>query len=254
MIQDLHLIYHELRNDPSSYAYALECSAFEQHCDLFARLRHGDSTTFHPVVTFDDGHRSNYEFALPILQRHGIVARFFITVGWTNQRPGYANWHELRALHANGHHIGAHGWSHALLTHCTASELDRELTSARHALEDGLGVPVVTMSLPGGRSNDQVLQACWNAGYEQVFTSFPRAESPVWRPRTTIGRLNIRRSTSPAMLDALLKPASGALRSLERQEHLKGAMKAIIGDKAYAKVWALLNRQQPEADPSGQAQ
>jgi peptidoglycan/xylan/chitin deacetylase (PgdA/CDA1 family) len=34
------------------------------------------------AVTFDDGYRDNYEVALPILQRHGICATFFIASGY----------------------------------------------------------------------------------------------------------------------------------------------------------------------------
>ena len=252
-MQNLHLLYHELRPAPSSYTYAIECTAFEQHCELFATLRQAGESTFRPEVTFDDGHRSNYEFALPILQRHDIIARFFITAGWTQQRAGYMSWSDLRALHASGQHIGAHGWSHALLTHCTADQLDQELCGAKRSLEDALGAPVTTMSLPGGRSNAHVLEACWNAGYQQVFTSSPRAEPPIRTPRRTVGRLNVRGAMSVATLHRLLQPQSGALRSLERQEHLKGTVKAIIGDRAYAKVWALLNRHEPETDPAGQA-
>ena len=33
------------------------------------------------VVTFDDGYRDNYEYAYPILRRHGIPAMFYVTTG-----------------------------------------------------------------------------------------------------------------------------------------------------------------------------
>ena len=110
-----------------------------------------------PEVTFDDGHISNFEFALPILQSRAIRAWFFITVGWTGRRPGYMGWNELRKLHQAGHVIGAHGWTHTLLTHCSARRLHSELVDARLTLEDKLGASVTSMSLPGGRYNRHVL-------------------------------------------------------------------------------------------------
>ena len=127
-----------------------------------------------PVVTFDDGHLTNYEVALPLLQNYGLTARFFITVGWTGQKPGYMGWEDLRKLHNSGQKIGAHGWSHALLTRCSPSALEMELTRPRLILEDKLGVSITTMSFPGGRYNKRVIAACAAAGYKQVYTSEPQ--------------------------------------------------------------------------------
>jgi peptidoglycan/xylan/chitin deacetylase (PgdA/CDA1 family) len=38
------------------------------------------------MITFDDGYRDNYEQALPILQRHGLKAVFFISSGYVSDR------------------------------------------------------------------------------------------------------------------------------------------------------------------------
>lgn len=252
-MKSLHLLYHELRPAQSSYTYAIACADFERHCELFANLRRNPGTRLLPEVTFDDGHRSNYEFALPLLGRYAIPAHFFVTVGWLNTRADYMSWNELRALQAAGHTIGAHGWTHTLLTHCTSAELHHELTGARQKLEDELGCAVTTMSLPGGRSNTRILNACWEAGYAEVFTSVPRAE-PVNRPaRATVGRLNIRGSMTAAWLDQLLQPETGMLRKLERQEQIKSAARTMLGDTLYAKLWALANRHEAEPDPTGAA-
>jgi hypothetical protein len=248
-MKSLHLLYHELRPLPSSYSYVTKCADFEQHCSLFARLQQQIEPSFlRPEITFDDGHQSNYEFALPILERHNLRARFFITAGWTGQRAGYMDANQLRVLHAAGQQIGAHGWSHTLLTHCTDHELDRELAAARLKLEDELGAPVTTMSLPGGRAGARVFEACWKAGYTTVFTSVPRAEAGAPTNSLTVGRLNMRNGASLAWLEQVLQPESGMLAKLERQERIKTTARTVMGDRLYAKLWSLLNHQEPEAD------
>ena len=158
----------------------------------------------------------------------------------------------LRQLHAASQHIGAHGLTHTLLTHCSAAELDRELRVARLILEETLGASVTTVSLPGGRSNRAVLDACWAAGYTQVFTSRPHPET--MPPGRCVGRLNLRADATVPLLTRLLDPATGALRRLERTDRLKTAAKRLLGDTAYRRLWSLVNRAEPDApesEPSG---
>lgn len=58
--------------------------------DLFAFVRSGRALPKNPVlVTFDDGYRDNHDVALPILQRHGVRATFFIATDYVEQRRPY---------------------------------------------------------------------------------------------------------------------------------------------------------------------
>jgi hypothetical protein len=242
-LRQLHFLYHELRPGESQYSYALKRDAFDRQMELFVQMRGAANPGLWPEVTFDDGHASDYEYALPILQSRGLIARFFITAGWTGIRPGYMGWSELRSLHESGQMIGAHGWSHTLLTHCGPEDLNKELSSARELLEDKLGAPITTMSLPGGRSNRRVLAACREAGYTQVYTSVPRAEGTP--TGFMVGRLNVRGDMTLEWIRKLLEPGSSTLRSLERQHGIKQAAKALLGDRMYERLWAVLNRKGP---------
>ena len=102
------------------------------------------------------------------------------------------------------------------------------------------------MSLPGGRSTVQVLQACAEAGYTQIFTSEPRPEPmPLGR---TAGRFNITGDMQPEWLVQLFAPHSPLLAKIQRQHRLKQTAKTLLGDKLYAKLWAIRNRQEPDAE------
>jgi hypothetical protein len=248
-LQKLHFLYHELRPDPCDYSYVLDSNKFDAHLDLFLKMQKAEGHGLWPEVTFDDGHLSNFNYALPALMSRGLTARFFITVGWTDKKPGFMGWRELRSLHESGQLIGAHGWSHALLTRCTPGELDLELGKAKLVLEDKLGTSITTMSLPGGRYNRRVVAACRETGYTQVYTSVPRAErEPLG---FTVGRLNIRRGVSLEWIRNVLQPGSRELSNLERQYRIKAVAKTVVGDRLYEKLWALLNRKEPESDDSG---
>jgi peptidoglycan/xylan/chitin deacetylase (PgdA/CDA1 family) len=242
----LYLLYHELRPARSRYSYALETEEFVKQLDLFLKLRTDPQQSLWPEITFDDGHISNFEYALPLLQSRNLKASFFITVGWTGQRADYMGWSELQQMHNAGQSIGAHGWTHTLLTHCDSKSLHHELFDARLALEDKLGAPVTTMSLPGGRYNRQVLAACEQAGYTQVFTSAPKIEP---NPKSaTLGRLNIRGDMTLEWITKLFQPGSNVVSGLERQYRRKAAAQSLLGDRLYAKLWAILNRKEAGTD------
>jgi hypothetical protein len=245
----LHFLYHELRQHRSNYSYVLETDEFDKQLDLFLQIRKSGSPGLWPEVTFDDGHLSNFDYAFPALLSRGLTARFFITVGWTDKRPGYMGWRELRQLHEAGQLIGAHGWSHTLLTHCDPGDFDVELGKAKSVLEDKLGTPITTMSLPGGRFSHRVLAGCQEAGYTQIFTSVPRAEhEPLG---FTVGRLNVRGDWSVEGIRKLLQPGSRELSKMEREYRIKAVAKTMVGDRLYEKLWALLNRKEPEAGDAG---
>ncbi len=241
-LHKLYLLYHELRPVRSNYSYVLETAEFEKHINLFSRMCETGGLGPRPEVTFDDGHLSNFELALPILQSRGVVAHFFITVGWTGNKTDYMGWQELRALHQSGQLIGAHGWTHTLLTHCSEKQLQMELCGARMTLEDKLGTSITTMSLPGGRYNRRVIAACQKAGYREIYTSVPRAETVPLGPM--IGRLNILSSMNLEYIANVLRPDSNVLSSLEHQYQIKAAAKTLLGDRLYEKLWALLNRKE----------
>ncbi len=248
MVRNVHVLYHELRPEPSGYSYVTLCDEFRSHCQLFRKLLATPGTAaYRPEITFDDGHCSDHSYALPILQEHGLRGRFFVTVGWTGRNRNYLNWPDLRDLVQAGQTIGAHGWSHKLLTHCSDAELQAELVTPRRLLEDKLGVAVTTMSLPGGRADARVLQACREAGYQHVFTSVPKAEV-VGAQGFLVGRLNLQGGTDVAWLERVFQPESGVLNRLHRMDRVKTGAKAVLGDKLYAGLWSVVNR--GKADPA----
>lgn len=254
-MQRLYFLYHELRPEPSQYSYVVSCAKFAQHLRLYAALQaEGGNARLRPEISFDDGNVSDWRYALPLLQGAGLRAHFFITAGWTGERAGFMSGAELRELYAAGMTVGAHGWSHKLLTACSEAELRVELVDAKARLEDGLGAPVETMSLPGGRFNGRVLRACREAGYTAVFSSEPKIseEDAAGSGKGTIGRLNLRSGTTAAWLEGMLDPGTGALAKQQRSDRVKGIAKSILGDRLYARAWALANRQEAESpEPQG---
>jgi peptidoglycan/xylan/chitin deacetylase (PgdA/CDA1 family) len=238
--RQLNFIYHELQPGGSRYSYVVSTELFKAHLSIFAGLRKMSDRHIDPKVTFDDGHLSDYEHALPLLESQNLKATFFITAGWTGRRSGYMGWSEIKSLEGRGHIIGAHGLTHMLLTQCTTAQLNSELRDSKAVLESALGKAVTAMSLPGGRYNSRVISACEDAGYTHIYTSAPQPE-PVPLP-LLVGRLNILGNTQPQWLARLLASNDSLLSSLRRRYRIKLAVREALGDNLYEKLWSVINR------------
>ena len=63
------------------------------------------------LVSFDDASGGQYTDALPILQRLGVPATFFVMTVVLD-RPNWLSRDELRELDAAGMTIASHTWDH----------------------------------------------------------------------------------------------------------------------------------------------
>lgn len=90
------LIFHRVLTAPDPlFPEEVTTDRFEAQCQWIRRwfnvlpletavqrLRERSLPPRAAAITFDDGYRDNYEVALPILQRHGLTATFFIATGF----------------------------------------------------------------------------------------------------------------------------------------------------------------------------
>ncbi len=117
------------------------------------------------VITFDDGWKTQYKYAVPILEKYNFTATFFIISGYVNY-GAYMNFDNLKDLVAHNFEIGSHTKSHVILTKVDQTKLNDELIGSKKTLEDKLGIKVTTLAYPNYMQNDIVRSAVKQAGYE----------------------------------------------------------------------------------------
>jgi peptidoglycan/xylan/chitin deacetylase (PgdA/CDA1 family) len=122
------------------------------------------------VITFDDGWRSQYENALPILVKYHINGTFYIYTGVIGS-PFYMTWDDLNDLVKSNMEIGDHTKTHPRLTKIDPSKLDDELVKSKNTLEKNLHVSVTDFAYPYGDYNSKIVQAVKDAGYTSARTS-----------------------------------------------------------------------------------
>jgi len=227
------LAYHEFSGDACSDVYAISATTFRQHALLVKR-----HCGTNECITFDDGHRSQFEAAAPILDELRIPAIFFITTSWVETRKSALTWDQLRELHRAGYSIGAHSHTHKLLTLCNDAELIAELVVSKQMLEDRLGAGIDCLSLPGGRRNRRVLEACAQAGYNRVYTSrVGEYSKPCDGLSEIIGRFVVTHSTSERTLAAYLMRRQSMIAQLQMKAAVRELIKRAVGDSFYQWAW-----------------
>jgi peptidoglycan/xylan/chitin deacetylase (PgdA/CDA1 family) len=229
----LVLCYHGLRS--SSWQIGerafpdlhVDQATFEGHCSVLSRTCHpidlatwrraregGEALPSRPVlVTFDDGYRSLFDVARPILKRHGIRAAIFVSTEavetqqsfWFDQvargTPSSAisvddplapmTIAQVKTMSEEGFEIGAHTVSHPVLAARTAAEQRYELAQCRDTLEKWTGRRPLALAYPFGKPNTdysaETVSIARDLGFECAFTTQPDfvrpAQSPLERSR-----------------------------------------------------------------------
>jgi peptidoglycan/xylan/chitin deacetylase (PgdA/CDA1 family) len=108
-------------------------------------------------LTFDDARPSQAQTGIPLLDRYGVKATFYVSPGpLQTRRPAWK-----QAL-ANGHEIGNHSLHHPCtgnfafarnkaLEDYTLGRMERELREANRVIESALGVRPTTFAYPCGQ-------------------------------------------------------------------------------------------------------
>lgn len=130
------------------------------------------------VITIDDGYRSAYDVAYPLLREYGYPATLFVYTDFVGQTPRSLTWDQLRTMKAAGFEIGSHTVSHADLTRRPAEEPDdayqarigRELTLSKEILDRELDQETRFLAYPYSRYDRRILEAAQAAGYRLGLT------------------------------------------------------------------------------------
>jgi peptidoglycan/xylan/chitin deacetylase (PgdA/CDA1 family) len=120
------------------------------------------------VLSFDDGYRPQFTFALPELRKHGWA-------GLLNLKAEGSDLYEsnVKAMIAAGWELAAHTIHHLDLTELGAEQLREEVAGSREMLRREYGVPVDNFCYPAGRFDATVIAAVEAAGYVGATTEIP---------------------------------------------------------------------------------
>lgn len=239
------LMYHAVGAGPDPH-YAVHVDEFRAQLDWIAQRNGGRCSVAEvlagarppPVlITFDDGHISNYERAFPLLHERGLRAEFFINTAHVGN-PGFVSWAHLREMAAAGMSIQSHGHTHRYFTALTPAELREELHQSRALIGEKLGIPATLLAPPGGRMDAQLPGVARELGYARVLNSQPG----LWRRPdvAVLPRMAVTAAHRGAAFERLAAPDRGRLALARLRYGVLAAAKRALGDGRYERVRANL--------------
>ncbi|MEK7560752.1 MAG: polysaccharide deacetylase family protein [Patescibacteria group bacterium] len=126
----------------------------------------GESDSWRKVIlTFDDAWKSQYEAALPLLERYGFGATFFINSAWIEKSP-FLIWDAVRTIAATPHmEIGGHTKNHLHLVGRDRNAVWDEIVGDKKRIEKEIQKRITSFSYPYGEYTDEIALLVKKSGY-----------------------------------------------------------------------------------------
>lgn len=187
------------------------------------------------LVTFDDGYRSVYDEALPVLRRLGVPATVFVLPGllggvsdWTPEMPGepLLTAAEILTLRDAGLDIELHGFDHAELPSLPPMLLRHQVHLAAELLTELTGRRPRAFAYPYGSHDAASRSVIAGAGFEVAFSTHRGADA------FAVPRVDINATDSRATFLAKTSPAYPPLRRLAGSlPGLRPAVRTLLGGR-----------------------
>ena len=147
------------------------------------------------VITIDDGYRSVYDIAFPILKKYGFTATLFVYADFIGIPGSSVTWEQLKEMKSSGFEVGSHTLSHSNLTIKRKGEseetyierIKKELALSKQLIDKKLHQDTIAIAFPYGAYNRKVLGLCEEAGYK-LGLSVNRGGNPFFANRLFLKR------------------------------------------------------------------
>ena len=118
------------------------------------------------ALTFDDGPGPYTAHLLDVLDQYGAKATFFLIGSKVSSQANV-----VRSIHARGHQLGNHSWSHPELPKLPVDQIAGEIDSTNDAIKQATGVTPAILRPPYGAVNGVVLEQLRLRGMSSILWS-----------------------------------------------------------------------------------
>ncbi len=137
------------------------------------------------VITIDDGWKSTYEIAFPVLKKYGYPATIFVYTNLINSSGKAMTWEQIKELADNGIDIQCHTITHRDLAGVQEKEsfkeyfdaVEKEIVQSSNIIKKNTSRDCRYLAYPFGNSSNMVIAILKKNGFRGAFT-VRRGSSP----------------------------------------------------------------------------
>ncbi|PIW12095.1 MAG: hypothetical protein COW35_03395, partial [Candidatus Infernicultor aquiphilus] len=186
------LTYHNFTKDEGS-SYSINIIEFEKQMNYLAThnysvislsellkgLKNGQLPPKPVVITIDDGFKSTFTLAYPVLKKYNFPATLFIYTDFIERNSNSLTWGEIKEMTENNLEIGSHTLSHCNLLKYKENEnyenylarIKKEIFLSKEILEIKIGGKVKFFAYPYGVYSPTIINLVIQADYEGILNA-----------------------------------------------------------------------------------
>ncbi|HAJ32465.1 MAG TPA: hypothetical protein DCK79_03730 [Candidatus Atribacteria bacterium] len=186
------LTYHNFTTEKGS-SYKINISDFKKQMgylaahnysvislsELLEGLKNGQLPPKPVVITIDDGFKSTFTLAYPVLKKYNFPATLFLYTNFIEKNGYSLTWKEIRKMTKNNIEIGSHTLSHCNLLKYKKNEnyetyltrIRKEIFLSKEILESKIQGKVKFFAYPYGAYSSTIKDLAIQAGYEGILNA-----------------------------------------------------------------------------------
>lgn len=179
------IYYHDIVEDGLGIGYQkVEVSNFEKQMKFLAEERYhtllfeelnGSIPEKSVLVTFDDGFRSIYEKAVPIMEKYNIKGNVFLPTKYVDENHShFMTWEMLKELcNKRMFSVAAHTHTHVDIRTLDDEKMKSEIEANNGEILQKLGIKTKSFCMPYGKYDPASIERIRKCGdYDFVYASF----------------------------------------------------------------------------------
>lgn len=178
------IYYHEIVEDGKGYSYQkIDQSKFEDqmkwirdngYISLFFSELDKELPKKSVIVSFDDGFKSVYQNAIPIMQKYGIKGNVYLSTAYIGTDNRFMDWDMVIEMQKNRQlEMQAHTHTHIDIRLADEDKMREEIEISNHEIEKHLEYQPIAFCIPYGKYNRKSIKILKDvSNYKYILGSF----------------------------------------------------------------------------------